>query len=544
MSGTKKIFISYRRCDADPVVSAQNESAPDILWNWLSTAYKEQVFLDRKEGLELAGKWPLQLKKAVSNAEVVIVVIGQQWIDELSKRELQDDTDWVLEEVSLALRFDKVIIPILVGNAQMPSRSAFPDKLRGLEEWQAYPFNVDAPKPCIDEIRNKIDHLDPRKLHSQLFKRMLEEHVDLVTISTLKCFVNCAQNMRVNLDWEMTESQNTKSVTDTDKPSVLLNQLYSLLSEIKDLSPREGHCPILEVAKRAACHLKASTDEEPHRILPHLEGWLAKHDLQKQQNGEQVITSSTDYPPTLRLDLDVLDGEYVLSDVRALPESDFRRYNWDLESFCDPSQPKRYSLNEINDFIDNVFRKVLRSTSKKSKIDWIILLNLPIDSSFTSLQLSDIGTEYKAVVIRNRNNENGIGLKDENILLGNNFAVIMECNENARLNKLLRSKYKHNKFKVISLDLSEINNIGSIEKAFSRHLNGYPLVVITNDIDYDTKINMYQNEVFDGDPSIGLSDFFSNVKHAYEDVNEELQDKEGLYMIWCEYELNSNAESI
>ena len=81
------------------------------------------------------------LEARVTNAEVVVVVIGRQWIsvrgpgDQLR---LDDLTDYVRQEVSAALERDIDVIPVLVGGAAMPRREQLPTELADLAGRQAY----------------------------------------------------------------------------------------------------------------------------------------------------------------------------------------------------------------------------------------------------------------------------------------------------------------------------------------------------------------------------------------------------------------------
>jgi len=122
------IFISYRRDDA---------ASEAIL---LSAALRsrfgdEAVFMDTKS-LQGGDEWSDVLAQAVQAADVVIVVIGPQWIriaDQWGRRRIDQGDDWVRRELATALSMPgKRVIPVLVDNAQLPPSDAVPEPLRDL----------------------------------------------------------------------------------------------------------------------------------------------------------------------------------------------------------------------------------------------------------------------------------------------------------------------------------------------------------------------------------------------------------------------------
>jgi hypothetical protein len=69
------------------------------------------------------------LEEAVAGCDVFVAVIGPQWLaltDESGRRRLDQWNDFVRIEIASALKQGKLVIPVLVGSARMPS----PDDLR------------------------------------------------------------------------------------------------------------------------------------------------------------------------------------------------------------------------------------------------------------------------------------------------------------------------------------------------------------------------------------------------------------------------------
>ena len=121
MSG---IFISYRREDSLPYAGR--------LYDHLVGHFGEdRIFMDidtMKPGLDFVK----QLEKGVSACDVLIAVIGKDWLtvtDEEGHRRLDNPEDFVRIEIKAALKRDIPVIPFLVGGARMPKSVSFPKVL-------------------------------------------------------------------------------------------------------------------------------------------------------------------------------------------------------------------------------------------------------------------------------------------------------------------------------------------------------------------------------------------------------------------------------
>jgi hypothetical protein len=122
-----KIFINYRRGD-DPGFA-------QALFARLEQAFRaDQLFMDIdsiKPGLDFVR----ELEKQVTQSDVVLSVIGKGWIDArdaVGGRRLDNPHDYVRTEIRLALDQGKRVIPVLVGEAQLPSEAELPEEIRAL----------------------------------------------------------------------------------------------------------------------------------------------------------------------------------------------------------------------------------------------------------------------------------------------------------------------------------------------------------------------------------------------------------------------------
>ncbi|MBI1276569.1 MAG: TIR domain-containing protein [Anaerolineaceae bacterium] len=122
------IFISYRRADSMAFTGR--------IYDRLVNAFGVRHIFKDVEDIPPGEDFRSVLDKALTVADVVLIVIGPQWLmitDDEGKRRLHDPTDFVRIEVETALkRKDVLVIPVLVNNAVMPSVEALPPALKDL----------------------------------------------------------------------------------------------------------------------------------------------------------------------------------------------------------------------------------------------------------------------------------------------------------------------------------------------------------------------------------------------------------------------------
>jgi len=88
--------------------------------------------------------WQNKIDQALQEASLIVVVIGKQWLflqDENGRRRIDNETDWVRNEILSALKAGKKIIPLLVSGAPLPRPEALPDSLRPLLSVADYVLN-------------------------------------------------------------------------------------------------------------------------------------------------------------------------------------------------------------------------------------------------------------------------------------------------------------------------------------------------------------------------------------------------------------------
>ena len=116
-SVSPSIFLSYRRTDRWPT---------RVLHERLQAHYGHgSVYLD----IEIVGFWHEvrdQIRQHISACSVLLVVVSDSW----RVGDLEDESDYVRFELQEAVNQGKPILPVLVGDAQMPKANALPSHLR------------------------------------------------------------------------------------------------------------------------------------------------------------------------------------------------------------------------------------------------------------------------------------------------------------------------------------------------------------------------------------------------------------------------------
>lgn len=109
----RSIFINYR-------VSDSRTTAGRLAADLIRVFGDDAVFLDHTS-LEKAEPYPEQLRARVTDASVVLVLIGSRWLaakDAYERRRIDDPQDWVRQEIALALNGNAKVLPVLVNNAE------------------------------------------------------------------------------------------------------------------------------------------------------------------------------------------------------------------------------------------------------------------------------------------------------------------------------------------------------------------------------------------------------------------------------------------
>jgi hypothetical protein len=122
-----RIFINYRREDAAGFAGRLSDTL---------AAYfgPDRVFRDIS-GIDYGDDFEQVIDSKLAESGAVLVLIGDKWslvTGRDGRRRLDDPGDYVLREISAALRGGVPVVPVLIGNAAMPRPEELPEGLRDL----------------------------------------------------------------------------------------------------------------------------------------------------------------------------------------------------------------------------------------------------------------------------------------------------------------------------------------------------------------------------------------------------------------------------
>ncbi|MEM0896440.1 MAG: 4a-hydroxytetrahydrobiopterin dehydratase [Verrucomicrobiota bacterium] len=128
----KRVFINYRRSDS-------KRSARGLYSQLQHRLGRQHVFMD-VSSIGMASKWPDRIDDAISNADVLLCLIGDDWLsatDRYHRRRIDHPDDWVRREIRIAIERGIPILPILIGESAVPASEALPEDISALPSFQA-----------------------------------------------------------------------------------------------------------------------------------------------------------------------------------------------------------------------------------------------------------------------------------------------------------------------------------------------------------------------------------------------------------------------
>jgi hypothetical protein len=152
------VFISYRRVDSQEVVGR--------IYDRLSGAYGASNVFKDVDSIPLGDDFRRKISSAVSSCDVLLAVIGGNWLtatDASGEGRLRNPSDYVRVEIESALEDDLLVIPVLVGSADLPTEDELPDSLKPLAFRNATRIRPDPDfHPDVDRLIRGIGELTKR----------------------------------------------------------------------------------------------------------------------------------------------------------------------------------------------------------------------------------------------------------------------------------------------------------------------------------------------------------------------------------------------
>jgi TIR domain len=127
------IFISYRRAD-------DHHAAGRLLDSLTGRFSADQIFFDIDD-IEPGLRFMDVVRKRIEQSDVMLVVIGPNWVNSRDGHRLDDPADFVRLEVEAGLQLGIRVVPVLIDGAAMPKASELPKSIRSLVSLHAVTVN-------------------------------------------------------------------------------------------------------------------------------------------------------------------------------------------------------------------------------------------------------------------------------------------------------------------------------------------------------------------------------------------------------------------
>jgi hypothetical protein len=158
-----QVFVSYRRSDA-PSASRQLAEALKLRFG------AEEVFFDTRD-VAAGTEWRSDAIRRIQESDVVLVIIGPHWAAAAEERVHRGKLDPAVEdvvrlEIETAFRHGRIVIPVLVDDAEMPPRETLPRPFRPLADVQAQIVHHTSWERDVEALADALAHLAsrPRRL--------------------------------------------------------------------------------------------------------------------------------------------------------------------------------------------------------------------------------------------------------------------------------------------------------------------------------------------------------------------------------------------
>lgn len=258
-----KIFVSYRRSDS-------HVTTKRIYDRLVQEFGLENIFLDTVS-IPSGSDYRVKLQESFLQTDVLLVIIGQDWLSVTNKSRLNDPDDFVRLEIQGNLkRDDCLVIPLLIDGASMPDASTLPVELRELAFRNAAQIRVD---PDFDS--------DLRKLIASIKRRFPEDRGNR--------FFNFLSNIPISVN-TLDDTPIPEQITDIPT----LEQITDMPHTLNDIPRGQDALGFADYAKVFA-EIVSSKDIRPPLTIGIYGGWgSGKSFLLSQIKSEINASDDTD----------------------------------------------------------------------------------------------------------------------------------------------------------------------------------------------------------------------------------------------------------
>ncbi|ARP70624.1 TIR domain-containing protein [Streptomyces pluripotens] len=152
------IFVNFRRRDT-------RETGPHIDTALQREFGAHNVFRDQRS-IAKSADFREEIERKLRKCDILLAVIGHRWAsvtDDAGRRLIDDEEDWVHQEIARAFEWKLSVLPVLVDGADLPDKNALPGDIAELANRQAVHFrphqeHIDFP-PLFEAIREAVPDL-------------------------------------------------------------------------------------------------------------------------------------------------------------------------------------------------------------------------------------------------------------------------------------------------------------------------------------------------------------------------------------------------
>ena len=163
------IFISYRRSDSRDVTERIYERLIDSFG-------RRRVFKD-VDSIPAGTDFRQELKKSLSECQVMLVVIGTNWLAPAFAGQLPrlfEEADYVRLEIEEAMSRGIPVLPVLVNGGQLPKQDELPETLNDLPFKQAVAIRHDPDfSPDTQRLARSIERLGIRRARKYFWPSLI-----------------------------------------------------------------------------------------------------------------------------------------------------------------------------------------------------------------------------------------------------------------------------------------------------------------------------------------------------------------------------------
>jgi hypothetical protein len=149
-----RVFVSYRRGDTAAYAGRLYDALAARLGD-------ENVFMD-VDAIELGTEFRSAIDGAVAASDVVLALIGRGWLDapaDDGRRRLDDPDDVLRLELEAALAHERVVIPVCVQGAPIPSAEELPTSLAPLASRQGIELRDTSWRDDVGRLLRRLERL-------------------------------------------------------------------------------------------------------------------------------------------------------------------------------------------------------------------------------------------------------------------------------------------------------------------------------------------------------------------------------------------------